>query len=65
MTKPTVTIHCPDCPSGQLVERFNTKNGSRFLGCDQYPTCTHSEPLPAYIELIRQGAPKLPGFSDA
>lgn len=64
MTKPTVTLKCPDCPAGTLVERVNKANRSRFLGCTEYPTCSHTEPIPAYLELIRAGAPQLPGMGD-
>ena len=55
---------CPGCQQGQLLERENSHNGSHFLGCSRYPDCTHSEPLPAYLELLRQGAVQLPGMED-
>lgn len=54
--------HCPQCPHGHLVERENSHNGSRFLGCSEYPRCVHTEPLPAYLELLRQGATQFPGM---
>lgn len=63
MTEPTITKKCPDCQDGILVERVNGHNGSRFLGCTGWPTrCQHTEPIPAYLELIRQGAAQLPGM---
>ena len=34
---------CPKCRVGQLVER-NGRSNSRFLGCNQYPECDHTEP---------------------
>ena len=34
---------CPKCRVGQLVER-NGRGNSRFLGCNQYPECDHTEP---------------------
>lgn len=36
-------IECPDC-GGKLIIRVS-RNG-RFLGCSNYPTCTHTQPLP-------------------
>lgn len=35
---------CPACRVGQLAERKG-RNGSRFLGCTQYPTCDYTEPV--------------------
>jgi ssDNA-binding Zn-finger/Zn-ribbon topoisomerase 1 len=54
---------CPACPDGTLVERENSHNGSRFLGCTNFPTrCQHTEAIPAYVEMIRRGAEQLPGM---
>ncbi|MBF0416709.1 MAG: DNA topoisomerase 3 [Magnetococcales bacterium] len=39
---------CPKCQKGQLVERTEKKggnSGNRFLGCSQYPTCRHTQPI--------------------
>lgn len=33
---------CPACGVGQLVERKGRNNG-RFLGCNQYPGCDHTQ----------------------
>jgi len=30
---------CPQCKSGELVERRNKKSGNLFYGCDRYPAC--------------------------
>lgn len=38
---------CPKC-GGKLVIRVSRKG--RFLGCSNYPTCTHTEPLPKNTE---------------
>lgn len=38
---------CPVCGS-ELVVRKNKKDGSRFFGCSNYPTCTHAEPDPSF-----------------
>jgi ssDNA-binding Zn-finger/Zn-ribbon topoisomerase 1 len=63
--QPTVTLKCPECPDGTLVERVNKSNGSRFLGCTNWPTrCSHTEPIPAYLILMRQGADQLPGMEE-
>jgi ssDNA-binding Zn-finger/Zn-ribbon topoisomerase 1 len=70
---PKITKACPEC-GGMLVERINKRNGSKFLGYDNWPVrrdesgdligCDHTEPVPAYWELIRQGAATLPGFGE-
>ncbi|WP_311043840.1 UvrD-helicase domain-containing protein [Rhizobium binae] len=35
---------CPACRVGQLIER-NGRNNSRFLGCNQYPGCDHTQAI--------------------
>ncbi|MEO5329992.1 MAG: DNA topoisomerase III [Magnetococcus sp. THC-1_WYH] len=40
---------CPRCNRGILVERTVKKGknvGNRFLGCNAYPRCTHTQPIP-------------------
>lgn len=69
MTTPPISKQCPMCGDGRLVERFNTQNGSRFLGCTNYSPgtlghCDHTEAVPTYVTLIQQGAPQLPGMED-
>jgi DNA topoisomerase III len=40
-----VTIwDCPKCPTGKLVHRVNRKEGTRFLGCTNYPECKYTQP---------------------
>ncbi len=34
---------CPTCKEGKLV--FRTSRTGRFIGCDRYPKCTHTEPI--------------------
>lgn len=41
---------CPDCGSNLLIRR--SKKGSRFIGCDGYPDCTHSLPFPKSGQVI-------------
>lgn len=52
---------CPQCGQDLLV-RTNNEIQEEFLGCSQYPECTHTEPLPTDVLLRRQGAATLPGF---
>lgn len=40
-------IECPEC-GGKLIIRVSRKG--RFLGCSNYPTCTHTQPLPKNTE---------------
>jgi ssDNA-binding Zn-finger/Zn-ribbon topoisomerase 1 len=54
-------IACSDC-GAPMVERENGQNGSHFLGCARYPECTHTEKLPAFVEMKRAGALELPGL---
>lgn len=62
MAETALTLRCPGCGTGHLLERENRQNGSRFMGCSEFPRCRHSEPLPAYLELKRAGAVELPGL---
>jgi len=36
---------CNKCESGDLISRKG-KSGKRFVGCNSYPACTNSFPLP-------------------
>jgi len=40
-------VACPKClengRKGTMMERTNKKDGSKFLGCSNYPECRHSE----------------------
>jgi len=56
-----VHIRCADC-GAWMVERENSVNGSKFLGCARYPECTHTQKLPAYLEQLRAGGTPLPGL---
>ena len=50
-----VSIFCPDCGRGlkpvsiKLIVRTNSQNGSRFLGCPNYPRCKYTQALPQDI----------------
>ena len=52
---------CPVCAQ-PLVVRRNKTTGHEFLGCSEWPGCTHTEPLPTDALLRRRGAPTLPGL---
>lgn len=74
MSDSKVTLRCPECHDGTLVERVNKQNGGRFMGCTNWPIrrddsgqlvgCDHTEPIPTYVVLMRQGAPRLPGMDN-
>ncbi len=51
---------CPeaDC-NGELRVKTNSHNGTKFLGCDRYPACRHTEEIPEYLRMIATGAPTL------
>lgn len=34
--------HCPYCQTGNLIIRQNSKDGSNFLGCSNYPLCNQT-----------------------
>jgi len=34
---------CPTCTQGYLTTRTNRKNEKKFIGCTNYPRCTHQE----------------------
>lgn len=38
-----------------LVIKVNRETGEEFLGCQSWPECTYTEPLPEAIKLRRQG----------
>lgn len=35
---------CPDCKS-KLIYRYSRRGHNKFIGCSNYPTCKHTEPL--------------------
>ncbi len=52
---------CPHCGS-PLVVRTNGETAEEFLGCQAYPECKFTQPIPVDIKLRMQGAPTLPGL---
>lgn len=59
--EPRVTIPCPEC-GHDLVVRENSRDGSKFLGCEAFPDCKHTQPLPPSFAMREAGAETLPGF---
>jgi len=62
-----VSRTCPICReegrgSVKLIVRTNRDNGTQFLGCPNWPACTHSEPIPEHVKMEAAGAARLPGF---
>ena len=45
-----------------MIERVNSLNLSTFLGCSDWPLCTNTQKVPAFIEVKRAGGIALPGF---
>ena len=62
--KGTVTAKkCPkDGCGGTLIVRQNRTTKQHFLGCERWPECDHTEPLPEDVKMVGMGAQKLPGF---
>jgi len=68
-----ITKKCPECNNDMVVRSnndvfahilFNRETGQEFLGCSQWPDCSHTEPLPESIRMIQLGASQLPGFEE-
>lgn len=57
----TITKPCPDC-GATLVRRVRQADGVPFLGCERWPECRHTEPIPLDQQLRAAGAPELPLF---
>jgi len=43
----------------KLIVRTNSNNGSRFLGCSDYPRCRHTEALPQEMIMRMMGQKEL------
>lgn len=55
-----VNKSCPKCGvSTKLVVKQNSKNGSWFLGCPNWPECKHTENIPTDIMLQLLGQLRL------
>lgn len=55
-----VIIHCPECGAAPMVRRTNHQNGGEFYGCQAWPSCKCTVPVPEYVKLRERGAPPLP-----
>ena len=60
------TVTAKNCPrngcNGRLIIQQNRKTKTHFLGCERWPKCEHTEPLPEDVKMVAMGAQKLPGF---
>lgn len=56
--KQAITKVCPDC-GNDLTVRENRHTGSQFIGCQAWPSCTHTEPIPETLRMRLLGAPSL------
>jgi ssDNA-binding Zn-finger/Zn-ribbon topoisomerase 1 len=60
------TTTAKKCPkegcNGTLIIRQNRTTKQHFLGCERWPECDHTEPLPEDVKMVAMGAQKLPGF---
>ena len=55
-----VHIGCPNCGiATRLIVRVNKSNGGQFLGCPNWPKCSHTQNIPDHILMEALGAPKL------
>ena len=59
---PDIAKTCPKCTPDRLVVRVNGDTGEDFLGCENWPECRYTEPLPLDMQLRRAGVAPLPGF---
>lgn len=48
--------------NGRLIIRQNRKRKNHFLGCENWPECAYTEPLPEDVKMEAMGAQRLPGF---
>jgi ssDNA-binding Zn-finger/Zn-ribbon topoisomerase 1 len=61
MSERAIKRVCPACGS-DLTLRENKATGVDFYGCERWPDCTHTMPVPADEVMRRLGATPLPGF---
>ena len=53
-------ISCPKCGVGTtLIVRMNPANGSKFLGCPNWPACDHTQPVPEAWVMAEKSQPTL------
>jgi len=61
VSHPKITATCPSC-GARLVLRTNHQSGSQFMGCERWPECHYTRPLPESVRMRLAGEPTLPGF---
>jgi len=47
--------NCPECEYGVLLVRENSQDGTKFLGCDEYPRCNFTEDIEEGFERRDEG----------
>jgi len=53
-------VLCPRCsPPVKLIVKTNSKTGHQFLGCPNYPDCTHGQNIPEEWYMRASGQPTL------
>jgi ssDNA-binding Zn-finger/Zn-ribbon topoisomerase 1 len=53
-------ILCPVCnPPRKLIVKSNRTNDNQFLGCPNYPACTHTQGIPEEWIMRASGQPTL------
>ncbi len=55
VTEKEVEQPCPECGEGTL--KVKRRGARAFLGCDRYPKCKHTQPLPEGVRLERKVMP--------
>lgn len=56
-------VRCPlPACGGVMVQRVNRATGQEFFGCDQYPLCAETMPIPESVWMRQAGAPELDLF---
>ena len=55
-----VKMGCPNCGiATRLIVRVNSSTEEQFLGCPNWPKCSHTQNVPDHIWMKAQGQPEL------
>lgn len=65
MTPLVVTESCPRCGDARLALRKNRRDGSWFVGCEDYPSCRFTEAYLAREQRLAARIAELEGTSAA
>jgi ssDNA-binding Zn-finger/Zn-ribbon topoisomerase 1 len=59
-------ILCPNCAQPpKLVVKTNRATGNQFLGCPNWPDCSHTRPIPEAWYMRASGQPDLFSLENA